>query len=267
VSATEFATATAVEPLSPGVWRAHCSSDWFTPRGPHGGYLAGIVMRALIAAVDDPARPARSVTLHYLRPPVEGELEIAVTIERSGRSLTSLTTRMSQDGKLCVIGIAAFSTAFPVVLDYAPEPPQVRGPDAQRLNPNPEQPSMAHRFDIRPVLGADLFSGADDATTGGWMTLLEPPPVDAAMIALLTDAWLPTPYLRLDTWAGAPTIDLTIHFRDPDPAAHVARGQPILGIFRSQASADGFFDEEGELWSASGVLLAQSRQLGLLMPL
>ena len=97
--------------------------------------------------------------------------------------------------------------------------------------------------------------------------LRDPAPVDAAYIAMLTDAWLPAPYVRLRTWAGAPTVDLTIHFRVPEPAIRVAAGEPILGVFDSRASADGFFDEEGELWSAGGVLLAQSRQLGLLMAL
>ena len=53
-----------------------------------------MVMRALTAAVDDPARAPRSITLHYLRPPVEGQVEIEVTTERTGRSLTTLTARL-----------------------------------------------------------------------------------------------------------------------------------------------------------------------------
>jgi acyl-CoA thioesterase len=268
VNPSRFETATAVQPLSPGVWRADCCPDWFTPRGPHGGYLAAIVMRALAAAVDDPARAARSLTLHYLRPPVEGQLEVEVTVERTGRSLTSLTTRTTQNGKLCVVGIAAFSVAFPSILDYAPDPPTVRPPDQLKaVRISSEQPPMAQQFEIRPALGAHLFSGAESARSGGWMALRDRAPVDAALLAMLADAWMPTPYMRLQTWAGAPTVDLTVHYRVPDPAAHVAPGEPILGVFDSRASADGFFDEEGELWSAGGVLLAQCRQLALLVAL
>lgn len=267
MTVSAFEDATAIEPLRAGVWRARCSADWFTPRGPHGGYLAAIVVRALTATVADPARAARSLTLHYLRPPAEGELEVEVVIERSGRSLTSLTTRLSQNGKLCVIGIAGYSTAFESVLDYAPPPPVVRPADEIKpVSLNPLQPPMARQLELRPALGARLFSGAEDSTTGGWMALREPAPVDAALVAMFTDAWMPTPFIRLDHFVGAPTVDLTIHFRVSDPSAYVEPADPVLGVFRSQASADGFFDEEGELWSAGGVLLAQSRQLALLMP-
>jgi hypothetical protein len=41
--------------------------------------------------------------------------------------------------------------------------------------------------------------------------------------------------------------------------------EPVLAVFRSHTSAHGFFEEDGELWSRDGVLLAQSRQLALLL--
>ena len=61
-----------------------------------------------------------------------------------------------------------------------------------------------------------------------------------------------------------PTIDLTVHIRAPqavidvlDPDAH------LLCVFRSRTLADGYVEEDGEIWSPGGVLLAQSRQLAV----
>jgi hypothetical protein len=41
---------------------------------------------------------------------------------------------------------------------------------------------------------------------------------------------------------------------------------PLLARFSSQLARDGYFEETGELWTADGTLVAQSRQLALLLP-
>ena len=66
---------------------------------------------------------------------------------------------------------------------------------------------------------------------------------------------------------AAPTIDLTVHFRAPRAAAALEPGAPVLAVFRSTTAAAGFFEEDGELWTREGVLLAHTRQLALLNPL
>ena len=109
--------------------------------------------------------------------------------------------------------------------------------------------------------GAPLFSGAEHGEVGGWLGLREERPIDALTVAILTDAWFPAPWPRLQALAPAPTIDLTIHFRIPLPLEDGL----LLGRFRSNLVRDGFFDEDGELWTPDGTLVAQSRQLGLLI--
>jgi acyl-CoA thioesterase len=81
---------------------------------------------------------------------------------------------------------------------------------------------------------------------------------------MLADAWWPAPWVRLREPVAAPTIDLTVHFRAPRAAAALPAGEPVLAVFRSTTAADGFFEEDGALWTRDGVLLAQSRQLALL---
>ena len=102
---TPFETATAVEPLGDGRFSAVCDVGWSAPRGPNGGYLAAIMIRAMAAQLDDPGREARSITLHYLSPPVAGPMQVEVKLERSGRTLSTLSARLEQDGKLSLIHI------------------------------------------------------------------------------------------------------------------------------------------------------------------
>jgi acyl-CoA thioesterase len=267
-AATAFDRATAVSPVRPGVWRAVCDSAWSAPRGPNGGYLAAIVLQAMVARLADPAREARSLTLHYLRPPADGEVHVEVAVERAGRSVSSLSARLSQDGRLCVLALGAFAMDFTSAADYAPVAPSV--PPAEEVEPwGPFDgaPPISHRMAFRPALGAPPFSAAPEALTGGWMQFAEPRATDAAALAMYADAWLPAPFPRLTAPVAAPTIDLTIHFRAPAAAAGLGPEDHVLGVFRSTASAGGFFEEDGELWSPDGTLLAHSRQLALMLPM
>ena len=259
-----FGRATAVDALADGAWRATCEPSWNTQLGPNGGYLAAIVLRAMTAELDDPPRDARSLTCHYLRPPGAGELRVDVTIERSGRSLSTVSARLSQGGALCVLAVGAFAVDFRGALDYAAAPPSMPAPDAvERLAPVAVVPITEH-FEMRPTIGAPLYAGADESTSGGWLRFADAQPLEAPALAMFADAWWPSPMPRLTRPAAAPTIDLTVHFRAPAAAATIV-DEPLLAVFRSSTAADGFFEEDGELWSADGVLLAHSRQLALLV--
>lgn len=258
-----FATATAVRPVGDGVYEATADGGWWAPNGPNGGYLAAIVLRALQAEVDDAAFVPRSLTCHFLRPPHEGPLRLEAEVLKRGRSVVFTGLRGVQDDRVCVHALGAFGNAAGAEAEsWEAAMPDVPAADAIEPWPVHEQmPPIAKRIEMRPAVGAPLFSGAEDATTGGWMAVREHDgTVDAAVLALLSDAWLPAAFPRLTEPAAAPTIDLTIHFR----RAAGAPAEHVLGIFTSRLSAEGLFEEDGELFSPDGVLLAQSRQLALL---
>ena len=127
--------------------------------------------------------------------------------------------------------------------------------------PRDQPPPFTSRLTMQHRFGAPPFTGAERAETGGWLGLREHRPLDAPAIAVLADAWFPAPWPRLSELAPAPTIDLTSTFAARCPLPDSL----LLGRFRTRLVRDGFFEEDGELWTPDGTLVAQSRQLALLL--
>jgi acyl-CoA thioesterase len=244
----------ATEVLGEGRHRTRIDRGWWVGRGPNGGYIAALIVRAMEAELDAPDRQLRSLTVHYLRVPPEGEVDVLVTIERSGRALSTVTARMLDGDKLLALAVGAFSSAYPSAIDYDDAAmPDVQPPHAM---PEPRDGPMpiSSQWRMKGALGRD-----GKAHTGGWMAPRDEQPLDAALVVALTDAWIPAPFVLKREPFAAPTIDLTVHIRAPLPQPP----QPVLGDFRSAVSRDGFFEEDGLLWTPDGTLLAQSRQLAL----
>jgi acyl-CoA thioesterase len=251
---------------------ADVSPDWRAGRGPHGGYLAAILLRALVETVADPARAPRSLTIHYARAPLPGHVTIDVVIERAGRSLSTLSARMEQDGSLVALALAAFSVPWSAPEIAELEMPDVAPPDATReagtLRSLGAPPFTSQIVLQRRIGGVPFTSSERPMEVGGWLGLAEERPIDALSLALFSDALFSPPYTRLKEPATTPTIDLTVHFRTPMPrVAHPDPTELCLARFRTSMIHDGFFEEDGVIWSADGAVLIQSRQLGIVMPL
>jgi hypothetical protein len=252
------------------LYAATVADGWRAGRGPHGGYLAAMLMRALIETVDEPARAPRSLTVHYARAPVPGPLEIRTVVERRGRSLSTLSARLEQDGKLIALALSAFSVPW-----SGPEVNELPMPDVEPADPD-RRPGTARRYGAPPFadhvilqrrLGGIPFADpGQEMEIGAWLGLGEERPLDAPALAFFADALLPAPFMRLSEPTAAPTIDLNVHFRtalprvaDPDPR------ELVFARVRARLIHEGFFEEDSVIWAADGTVLAQSRQLAILL--
>jgi acyl-CoA thioesterase len=264
---TRFDRDTHVEARGGGRYEARIDRGWYVVRGPNGGYIAAILLRALADAVGDPERAPRSLTVHYTTPPSDGPAWIETRVERVGRSLTTLSARLLQEDRLLALALAAFSLPREAPSFRDVSPPEVPAPE--QCIEIPKRIPIHERFEQRWAIGAPPFSGGDMALGGGWIRIAEGArELDAPLVAAFTDAWPPAVFGRMtDSQMGAavPTIDLTIHFRTPLPPAGVRPGDFALCVFRSRYARDGFLEEDGEIWSRTGELLAHSRQLALLV--
>jgi acyl-CoA thioesterase len=259
------------------LFAAEVSPGWRAGRGPHGGYLAAVLLRALIETVADAVRSPRSLSIHYARAPDPGPVSIRCIVEREGRSLSTLSARMEQDGALVALALAAFSVPWsaPELSDLPI--PTVEPADASReagtLRAHGAPPFTSHLV-LQPRMGAVPFTGSDHPMEiGGWLGLLEPRPIDALSLAFFSDALFSPPFIRLTEPAATPTIDLTVHFRTPMPreaAGGAGASNPselCLARFSSTLVHEGFFEEDGVIWAADGTVLIQSRQLGIVLPI
>src|SRR6188472_2496573 len=152
---SKFERDTSVREIEAGVFEGHVNRDWWIVFGPNGGFLAAMLVKAMAVAVDDHARVARSLTVHYTAAPTEGPVRMRTSIERSGRSMTTVTARMEQGERLVALAIGAFSSGRLPALEFDDVPaPRIPPPeDVPLAEPRPELPPFAHQWELRYAIG------------------------------------------------------------------------------------------------------------------
>src|SRR5687768_4735262 len=173
-------------PVQPGLYETTISKDWWVVRGPHGGYLASVLLRALIDALGDDERAPRSFTVHYAAAPEAGPARIETELIRAGKSLSTLSARLIQGDRVVAVALGAFSRSWSG-LDYTdvtmPEslPPEEGFP----VHAADGLPRFIKNFHMQATIGDTPFSGAEHAKLGGWVRLAEPQVADAVVVASL----------------------------------------------------------------------------------
>jgi acyl-CoA thioesterase len=263
---TRFDADTALEDVSPGVFEGRVDPAWRIVRGANGGHIAAIVLRSMMLSIGDDRTP-RSLTVHFARVPKEAPFRVETNVERSGRTMSTLTARIVQEDKLIAFGLAAFSLprTGPEFTELGM--PEVPAPEDLEPVADREDFPFGRHFDVRRALGPLTPSPDNPAETGVWIRLREPRALDHLLVTQLMDAWAPSIFVKLGEGgggAGVPTIDMTYHYREALPLDGAKPDDWYLGVFRTHTARGGFIEEDGWLWSRDGKLVAQSRQLALL---
>jgi acyl-CoA thioesterase len=144
--------------------------------------------------------------------------------------------------------------------------PQV--PPPHELDPQPANIPMNERYEYRFVPDASPAAGSERAVTAAWIRPAEPHALDHALLAAYSDALPPAAFARANSaeeFGALPTVDLTVHIRMEPERAGVGPDDFCLAIFRSRLAHKGYIEEDGEIWSPGGQLLAQSRQLAVIL--
>jgi hypothetical protein len=169
----------------------------------------------------------------------------------------------SQD-RLAGQAIAAFGLWRPHAEFRAAQPPEalVSAPLGAEEPDAPSQlrvPTHAH-FQFFPRIGSFTISGGG-TEVGGWVRPRFETPVDESLLVVLQDLWLPAAYHHWKEPTVAVSVDISSQFRAALPVDGEDASRGLFVVLRSAGSLGGFVDEDCEIWSPSGALLAQGRQV------
>ena len=224
----------------------------------HGGYVAALALRAMVAAVDAPARAPRALTLHLLAPIASGDVDLDPRVERAGGSMTGTSVRLTQDGATVGMALAQFGEARESEhLQQDTTMPAVEPPE--ELTPLLDMPVPESEMQVehRPAAGTLPLVGADEAELVSWMRTAADRPPDVYDATYLADALAPALYGVLTSYVAMPSTEIAVHFA-PQRRTESAW---VLGRVRNRFAAEGYALEDGELWTREGELLLRSRQL------
>jgi acyl-CoA thioesterase len=264
---TKFEEDTALTQTAPGTFAGSVSPDWRIIIGANGGHIAAMLLRSMVLTVGEPERSPRVLNVHFARPPKEEPFEINTVVEREGRTMSNLSARMTQQGKLIAIGMGAFSTPREATEFADLQMPEVALPqNLERVKDRDDFP-FGRQLDIVRALGPMEGERSDRAELGVWMRLRDSQVADHLVATQLMDAFAPAVFAKLGLGgggAGVPTVEMTYYYREELPLSKAAPDDWYLGVFRTTTSRGGFIEEDGWLWHQSGTLVGQSRQLAVL---
>ena len=273
IESSQFYQDTALVADATGLWQGQISADWNIGDNPNGGYLVAVALGAVARLTPEHPDPL-SVTTHFLRPGVPGAAcEVKVELLRRGRSLTTARATLTQNGKtrlevLTAFGDLADSATAAQTGDKSVTlaPPNLPPPQAC-----PERSGAAQGVDL-PILerveirvnpanapAGETAAGSGRAEMSGWIRLRDQTPTNSIAAVTFTDAFPPALFGLLGVIGWVPTIELTVHVRRRPTTSW------LQGRFVTDDLTGARMIESGALWDENGALIAQSRQLGLLL--
>lgn len=240
------------------------AADWNIGDNPNGGYMVACALQAIAASVPHP--DPMSITTHFLRPGIPGQpFEVAVHVIRTGRTSSIARASLVQEGKerieiLCAYGDLESSVGVDTefVIPAIDLPPPQDCPQRSGETQGIHLPIL-NRLDIRLHPEQANAGHYPDAEVSGWIRFTDQREPDTLALPVFADAFPPSPFAKLGVVGWVPTLELTVHIRRrPEPGW--VKAQLITNDL-----SHGRMIESGLLWDASGQLVAQSRQLGLVM--
>jgi acyl-CoA thioesterase len=244
-------------------WQGHTSQDYWAFVGPFGGATAATILRALL---DHPQRSGDplALTVNYCAPIAEGAFDLDLRLVKANRSSQHWCVEMTQGGD----DVATLATAVFAERRPSWSHPQAPYPGATPFEQTRPYPKLAvpwvRQYDFRfvegePVVG--MAAAAPNSYSKLWIADHVPRKIDALSLTAMSDAFFARIFHAKREVVPFGTVSLTTYFHvdaDDLAAEDITR---VLGAADAKIFHKSYGDQNGELWSPSGRLLATTTQI------
>ncbi len=255
----------ALKSESEGVYSGAISPAYWNIAGPFGGIIAAVLLQGVMA---HPARRGRPIaqTANLCAAMTQDPFEMRVRLMRDGRSTQHWQVELTQAGGVAATASIVTGPSRETWAHQPAAPPPMPAPESLPPFPTEGRKGWLTRYEMRFERGAP-FGGEASAERPGsaetrlWLRDAPARALDHLALSAMADAFI----LRLLQVRGmvgpSATVTLTTYFMaDEAELASVGDGY-VLGVANSRVFKHGFHEQSGELWSASGALLAVSHQV------
>jgi acyl-CoA thioesterase len=247
-------------------WQGKTSADYWAFVGPFGGVTAATILRALI---DHPQRAGDplSLTVNFCAPIAEGAFDLDVRLVKANRSSQHWCVELTQDGgEVATLATGVFAERRPSWSHQPVERPQAT--PFEQIQPFPKiKPTWANQYDFRFAEGYPDFGGAKkdfppaSAYSKLWIADRMPRKIDALSLMSMSDAFFGRVFHVRRELIPFGTVSITTYFHadaDDLAAEDITR---LLAVADAKIFHKSYGDQNGELWSPNGRLLATTTQI------
>lgn len=246
-----------------GRWRSLAGRAYGNRVGPYGGWIAALLMRAILE--QRPQGEPLSLTVTYLGGCKDGELKGTTRLLRRSRTNEHWTAEFSDTEAPVAHAVATFGIRRPTV-SLGDLPPPLPAPDPATIPVRPKfpgAPGFFDRFDVRIFEGNPFGPGGRPSNTKSraWVKDADGRPLDYVSLASHADAPVPRIFLKTGAPGMTATMSMSVYFHATQAAFEEAGGDFILVEAECRHGHDGFHDQTAHIWTRSGTLLATTEQV------
>ncbi|GAA0483491.1 thioesterase family protein [Parasphingorhabdus litoris] len=257
-----FDRETALFPREDNQFVAECREIFQNPSGAaFGGWVAAVAARA-VEEHPDCAAPIVSLQMSYLSAVAPGEVDIRITLLKSGASTQFWRAELLQRGAITNTADIVTSNRKPTDIDF-----QLTRPDANamengiKIDNIPMTPNWVATYEQYMVQGKP-FSDNGSPDTMTWIKQEDGRPIDRISIVAICDTPMPRTFFLSDIPRMGSTVSMSTYIYASEEDIAAAGADHLLLRVSGATVRNSSTDQRVELWSKTGTLLATSNQIG-----